>query len=276
MQRCGRSNYNRVQRTRLWSAGLMRSVLRLIFFVAVLLLISPFFISSLLIDQRGVELSGRVFSKDEYIVVHSASWDRKCDVMVEYTAPDGSGVSFLTGQMQPDQFDHVQTGDPVPLHYLREKDLPDYPGTKTLRQMHLLPSVRLANRNTWSGLATLVSTHETALTAVLSVVLILFLWRVFRVPYFAWVLFACALLAIGISYVSEFPNPMPAPEHNVRTAKGTVKSLENWKWLFSGTRRKGVRADQPIEIASVQFVPEGRTQPVVAVDLIDAGSVPGL
>ena len=35
-------------------------------------------------------------------------------------------------------------------------------------------------------------------------------------------------------------------------------------------------ADQPIDVVGVEFIPEGRTEPVVAVDLIDRGSVPGL
>ena len=35
-------------------------------------------------------------------------------------------------------------------------------------------------------------------------------------------------------------------------------------------------ADQPVDVVSVEFVPEGRTEPVMAVDLIDRGSVSGL
>jgi hypothetical protein len=37
-----------------------------------------------------------------------------------------------------------------------------------------------------------------------------------------------------------------------------------------------VIADQPVQVVGIEFVPAGRTEPVVAVDLIDAGSIPGL
>jgi hypothetical protein len=35
-------------------------------------------------------------------------------------------------------------------------------------------------------------------------------------------------------------------------------------------------ASQPIEVVGIEFVPEGKTDSVLAVDLIDAGSLPGL
>jgi hypothetical protein len=37
-----------------------------------------------------------------------------------------------------------------------------------------------------------------------------------------------------------------------------------------------VIADQPVDVVSVEFVPEGKTEPVVAVDLIDRRSMPSL
>ena len=59
-------------------------------------------------------------------------------------------------------------------------------------------------------------------------------------------------------------------------ATGHVKSIGHIDKLFSGRRSRGVIADQPIDVVGVEFVPDGMTEPVVAVDLIDRGSVPGL
>jgi hypothetical protein len=39
---------------------------------------------------------------------------------------------------------------------------------------------------------------------------------------------------------------------------------------------ESVTANQPIQVVAVRFTPEGRTEPVVAVDLIDGGSVSNL
>ena len=55
-----------------------------------------------------------------------------------------------------------------------------------------------------------------------------------------------------------------------------MKSVERVEWLFRGNHERGLQAEQPIQIAGVQFLPEGRSEPVVAVDLIDSGSLAGL
>jgi hypothetical protein len=240
------------------------------------LLISPFVLSSLLIDQRGVNVSGHVVSKNEHITVRYSSWTRQLDLTLTYSPPDGDGVAFMNGQVGPDQFDRLKTGDLVQLHYLRQNDLPDYPGVRTLRQIHMLPTVRFADQHAWSGLEEILDSHLLVITAVFGVGLILFLWRLLRVPGFTWAVAACVVLAIAISLFMDFPRPMPAPQNNLRTTMGVVKSLDRCEWLFRGSRRKGLRADQPIQIASVQFLPEGKSEPVVAVDLIDDGSIRGL
>ncbi len=255
----------------------MRSVIRILLLLGIVLLVSPFLISSLLIDQRGVLITGHVFSKDERIVVRNASWTRNMDISVQYDPPDGyGGVAFMSAQLTPDRFDRLKKGDLVQLHYLLAKDLPAFPGAKTMRQMHVLPMVRLADEQTWSGPAVIVDSHRTLVSALLAAVLILVLWRLFRVPYFGSAVFLCIVVAIAISMVADFPKAMPAPKNDVRMAAGTIKSLERWEWLFRDNRSQGLKADQPIQVAGVQFVPEGRTEPVVAVDLIDEGSLPGL
>lgn len=254
----------------------MRWAIRLLLLFVTVLLISPFIVSSLLVDGRGTVIPGHVASKDEWILVQYSSWARKLDVSVRYNPPDGYGVSFIKEQVTLDRFDGLKVGDPVSLHYLLGKNVPDYPGWRTLRQMHLLPFVRAADQNTWSGPQALLESSGFAIAVALTVVLVLLLWKILRFPYFGGAVFTCIVFAMAITYISKFPRPMPAPRRNLRTAAGTVKSLDQWSWLFSSSHERGVRADQPIQITGVQFIPEGRTEPVVAVDLIDQGSLPGL
>jgi hypothetical protein len=256
---------------------MIRSAILFLFCVGVLLLAAPFVISSLFIDQRGVLISGHVHSKDERVVVDNSSWTRSLDLSIEYDPPQESSVAFLTATVDPHRFDELKIGDLVHMRYLRREDMPHVPGASALRQLHLLPTARLADQHAWSGLQLAFTTPSTLLIKVaIAVVLILMLWRLARIPLFGWAIAICVLAAISVMVVHEFPTPVPPPQNQVRSTSGTVKSLDRVEWLFRDTHQKGFHADQPIEIVGVQFVPEGRTEPVLAVDLIDAGSIPGL
>jgi hypothetical protein len=55
-----------------------------------------------------------------------------------------------------------------------------------------------------------------------------------------------------------------------------VTQLSKVTEILETDQSAGVDAIQPYEIVELQFVPEGRTEPVLGVDEIDSGSVPGL
>jgi len=74
----------------------------------------------------------------------------------------------------------------------------------------------------------------------------------------------------------DFPQPTPSPTVEVRQASGKVKSLDRIDKLFAGSRSRGMIASQPVDVVGIEFVPEGRTETVLAVDLIDSGSIAGL
>jgi hypothetical protein len=73
--------------------------------------------------------------------------------------------------------------------------------------------------------------------------------------------------------ISEFPLPGTAPATEVRRGAGQVKSVGRIYRLFSGSRSRGEIASQPVSVVGVEFIPEGRLEPVLAVDLIDEGSL---
>jgi hypothetical protein len=62
----------------------------------------------------------------------------------------------------------------------------------------------------------------------------------------------------------------------IRRGSAHVKSLHHIDKILTGKRTHGIEADQPVDVVGLEFIPEGKTEPVVAVDLIDRGSVPGL
>lgn len=237
----------------------------------------PFLISSLSIDQRGVIIPGRVSFKREDVVVHNSTLNRVAEATIEYSKPDGSGVGFLGVRLGSRDYDALRLGQAVELHYLRSEDLPDLPLVHGLRRAQLLPTVRLANQRAGAGLR-LVFTDKVAaaMGAAALCIVFLLLWKVLRIPGLSWAVAFFVLLALAATYVNDFPRPMPAPSAGLRQGTGQVKSVERITRLFGGSRRRGMVADQPMEAVGVSFVPDGRKEPVLAIDLIDAGSVTGL
>ena len=257
----------------------MRFLMRVLLLVTAVVLVFPFLIASLLVDRKGLLVPGQVVDKDEWITVGYSSWTRHAQVQVKYQPPDGAGVAFLNVKPDEKQFDQLRKGGLVELRYLLAKDLPNWPGMKTMRQMHLLPMARLATQHTVSGLDAVVEQERGTVIAVAIAAILLLSWRIMRLPFFSWLVAVCLLTAIVWSVVASFPQPTPMPTNDVKTATGTVKSVEYWKQLFRSSQNHSTirwMADQPIAVVGVEFVPEGRQEPVVAVDLIEEGSVSGL
>jgi hypothetical protein len=63
----------------------------------------------------------------------------------------------------------------------------------------------------------------------------------------------------------------------VLVAQAEVRKIREETHSFTSGRTTGsVPAPQPWNVVELQFVPEGRKKPVIAVDSVDAGSVPNL
>jgi hypothetical protein len=254
---------------------MLRSLLAILFLGSIALITLPFLMSSLYVDQRGIEIPGHVYSKREDAIVQYSTWYRSCEVTVEFQGPDESGVSFLKVELPPDRYDGFRKGQEIKLHYLRKQDVPDVPFAKTLREIGLLPRARLAGQRAFSGVA--IAAKQTSLPVLGAFgvsVLLLILWRFSRLPGFPWAVLACVLGVVAIILISEFPVPGTAPVTSVRRGAGKVKSIDRIYRLFSGRRSRGEIASQPVSVVGVEFIPEGRLEPVLAVDLIDEGSLP--
>ncbi len=254
---------------------MLRGLLILVFVGVSALLTLPFLMSSLYIDQRGIAIPGHVYSKREDAIVQYSTWYRSCEVTFEYWAPEESAVSFLKVELPPDQYDTFSKGQPVQLHYLRRQDVPALPLAQPLRAMGLLPKARLAGQRIFTGSMLAADRVGLPLIAALAgSIFLLILWRLSRLPAFQWAVVACVLGVLTLSLISEFPLPTPRPSAAVRTAAAKVKSVESIQRLFSGSRTRGEIAAEPVKVVGAEFVPEGKLEPVLAVDLIDQSSLP--
>ena len=256
---------------------MLRALIWVILLGGVTLVAAPMMLASLYVDQRGVELTGHVYSKSEYLRLNQGSWTRSSEVAFEYTLPETGGVSFFNVDMAPATYDEYHTGQTVTLHYLRREDVPKLPGADAMWQMRMLPHVRLAGQRAFSGVAAAITPQiELGVGLVGGIALLLWVWRRSRLPGFGWAmgaLIGCGIIAL-LFY--DFPRSTPAPAGDVRVASGTVKSLRRIDMLMSTNRSRGLDAHQPVDVVGVEFVPQGFLETVLAVDLVDRGSIRGL
>jgi hypothetical protein len=249
---------------------MVRQFFRLAILAGLLVVAAPFLLSWLLIDTRGVEIQGKVFDKREHVEVDDSTWKRICEVTVTYKAPDEVGMPYRVGRVTPEQFDTMHKGGSARLRYLRREDLPNVPLAQTLRKIGILPTTHVvgevgADPGAVRGL----------MWAVCGVVLLV-VWRWLQWPGFAWAVAAGVLIFVALMLNAEFPRPTREPRITVRQAAGRVTSIAHITELFETRRSHGMDAAQPIEVVGVEFVPVGKSDPVLAVDLLDQGSIPGM
>jgi len=243
------------------------------------LIAAPMILASLYLDQRGVELTGHVYSKSEYVgaLRGTDTWSRRSEVTFEYTLPETGGVSFFNVAMEPAKYDEYHKGQTVKLHYLRREDIPKLPGADVMWQIRILPHVRLEGQHAFDGLRTAISPQlKLGFAVVAAIVILLWTWRRSKLPGFAWAMGVCIVCGIVAMMFYDFPLPTPAPAGDVRVASGTVKSIRRIDELLSTNRSRGMQAHQPLDIVGVEFVPQGFHDPVLAVDVVDSGSIRGL
>lgn len=256
---------------------MLRGLILVSLLIGIAVVVLPFLASSAYIDTRGVIIPGQVFSKSETVTVLHNEWQRLTDVTIEYERPDGRGVGFAKTLLDQPRYDALHLHQAVSLHYLRDEDLPSLPLVKSLRRAELLPRVRLADQKILSGLRARMTLSDLATIVVFAgALLLLLLWNVTHWSVIKWIAGASAVLVLLLMLVSAFPTPTPEPRVEVVEGIARVKSIGRIDRLFAGKHERGTAASQPIQVLGLEFVPATRIEPVVAVDLINAGSVPGL
>jgi hypothetical protein len=237
----------------------------------------PFVMTSRAREERGITIPARVYHKSEYIRMSYSGWERLRDATIEYTSPENGSVFFFDIYPEEKQYDAVHVNQAVEVRYLLHRDVPDVPMAKFLWEIHALPTVRFVSAGSVSKLNSSLTPGLVMAGQVAGFLAALFIvWRITRWRPLAWATGIGVAAGIGILFWQEFPRPTPAPVGEVRRVSAHVKSVHLIDKLFQAKRTRGFLADQPVQVVGLEFVPEGMTEPVVAVDLIDRGSVPGL
>jgi hypothetical protein len=216
---------------------------------------------SLYLDVAGHVVQARVASTEERITHHTTghsipgNWSRSFWVSVHFDTPEGPGMAPLW--VDEATYDALIPGASLAVRY-----------------MPVLPFIaRPADQSTlsfvpwrWLGIA------------LIALAVVLTLRRVMGgVP--AWlkaftILAGIAATILWLVYPSPWVTPLDPP---VLTGQAEVKRVREETRSFTSSRSTGsVPAPQPWNVVELQFVPEGRTKPVIAVDSVDVGSVPGL
>ena len=259
------------------SSYMLRGLILLLLGAGLTILALPFVMTSRAMDEHGIAITGHLYHKSETIKTVYSSWERAYDATIEYPVPETGGVSFFTIHPDAQQYDGLHPQQAVEVRYLLRRDVPELPLAKFLWEIHALPTVRAMNLQETSKLKALLTPANVLVFKVLGGVAgLLVLWRLTRWGPLAWAAGIGVVAFLGLLYLQGFPRPTPAPSVAVRRASALVKSIGHIDKLFSGTHQRGTIADLPMDVVGMEFVPEGRTEPVVAVDLIDRGSVAGL
>ncbi len=243
-------------------------------------LLSPFLLTAWLREHRGVDVTGTVTRKQE-TVWHSAFENditRSAMVTVSYFPPGRSWSAYKTVTLPLERYDEINRGDVLRMRYLLERDLPDYPLLHSLYRSGFLPVASVDGRSVfrvWRDL--LPELPVRLICGVTAVILVLWLWYKLRIPGGVFAIAICFLGALGAISLSEIPHPMAPLQGAVLAGQATVQN--EWtidKVFVSRNSTNPWSLDQPVQYVSLEFVPEGRRESVVAADNIDAGSIPNL
>lgn len=245
------------------------STLRLVFGLIVFgLLLAPVVGLPLWVEVGNQSAAGEVVGKREEIDVRRATWSRQLFLDVRYTPADSGLAEQATIAVDPELYDRMRVGAPTTVHYLPRADL---------RWLGALAGARLEGQPPYGQLRAMVGPDGVAWVAGIGVWLaLLAIWWRWRSGWLALILLL-GLLGAAMYTVSDWP--APAPPGPQLQAQATVRDTHLIDRLSFGRRRRSSlnnEATQPYRVVELQFTPEGRADPVVAVDLVDEGSVPGL
>lgn len=242
--------------------SLISTVIGFLFFAILLIpLIGP----AVYIEVGGKSAPATITEKRETIRMLTDSWSRNLLVATRFETPGIDEPVETTIRVNAATYDSLHVGDAVRLRYVL------YP---FLRDFGNIASARLESQPPFGSYTAIGGSFLTWFFVGAAICLglgVAFAKRPrwwFGLPLFA-------LVIGGALYIgSGWPSPAPAGPR--ATGSATVRNTREITRVWGGRRTQSEAAVQPYTIVELSFVPEGRTDPVVAVDMIDAGSVPEL
>ncbi len=220
--------------------------------------VALFYLGSLYLDAAGLVATAQVESKDERISFHTsgaAGWNRSYWATVRFTTEEGPTQALLW--LDEASFDALRPGTALDVRFVSW--FPHIARRADESTRSLVPWRWVVRAGVAGGLG-------------------LALWLLVlrrRSPFIKGVAIFGAIGAAVLWLV--LPEPwLPDLEAPVLTAQAEVVRTQTVTRSFLDGRRSHVEAPQPWEMVELRFVPEGRDQPVSAIDGVDVGSMPGI
>jgi hypothetical protein len=238
----------------------MRRVLGLSWFILIIAAVVGY---SLYLDNAGIVTTGRVSAKYESISVHSGYWNRHFVLQARFQVPGEVLPRYAEGNVDYSTYDQVRVGDSVLVRYLP---------SPLLHQLVLIPTARLAADTTFSFPGDYRSLERgMGVILILAVLLMIAVKTNSRIA--GWLFIVLGSLAFGYFL---FPRQMPAPRGNTQSTRATVTRISTVTRILEGSHSRGTTLSQPYDIVELSFIPQGRSDSVIAVDEIDHNSIPEL
>lgn len=217
------------------------------------------------IDLRGRPITCTVDRKDERIDHRSRSDSWTPVFRVTLTCPwrEAGAPSFPTFDTDEAEYDRLQRGMPFEVRYV-QVPIP----------LMLLgaPASHLARETTSVHIAHAIAKF-TPIAGIAAYLLVLsFLgWLLSRhkIPGLRWIFFAMLLVALIWALTPTLPIIVSG---TTAQTTATVKEVYRFTRLLDSKKSHGIDAITPYELVVLQYLPQGRKEPVLGADMIDTGS----
>ncbi|MBV9788255.1 MAG: hypothetical protein JOZ51_08785, partial [Chloroflexi bacterium] len=218
----------------------------------------------LIVDVTGEVAPGAVVAKREVIRKITTSWERNLYLDVRYQPRGATEPEITALAVDVSTYDRFRVGDETEVRYTPHP---------LLRRLSPIGFTRMEDQ---SSLAALVARFGSSMSVWLAGVVLWFVlwfvWSKLRSSLLMWVLVLSGIAGILFS-ISDWPEPTPG---DLISGSATIRNIRRVDVILEGRRRSDTEAIQPYDIVELSFVPPGRADPVVAVDMLDAESVPNL
>lgn len=218
----------------------------------------------LYLEVSGIVAPGTVVAKREVIKTTGQFWSRHLFVDVRYQPTNEETNTIASVAVQAATYDDLHVGAPVELRYAPNA---------TLRVVGNIANTRLMSQPPFGSFFALLGTFLPGIVVGIIVWLVLLaLWS--RWP--RWWLGVPIFLVMLVSGLIIGSGWQPAPSGTLVAATGMVREVKRIDRVWGGDTTPAEDAVQPFLIVQVVFVPAGRSDPVVAVDVIDDTGVAAL
>jgi hypothetical protein len=247
------------------------SIIKIIFTIAVLALLLTLAIGPLVyLELAGTNAPGIVVGKRETTELakgrHSTQlgmeWTRRLIADVRYQPINTSTPATTQITIDLPTYERLQVGDAVQVRYLTDPIL------------QLFAGARLSSQPPFGTLIAGLAASELNFFVGVGIWLALLgLWSLWSKRGLL-VLLAAGMIC-GVAYLLIGPLP-PAPPGPLVGADATVRAVRLFTHTAGNGRMEVSPLPQPYQIAELVFTSPGAAEPVVALDTVDADSVPNL